>query len=109
MLGEASHGSAEFYSVRRQISEKLIRDHGFEFIAVEGDWHDCAKLNNYIQAGEGRSAQDIMRRFERWPTWMWANDEAALMIEWMQSYRAGFYGLDVYSLFESMDYVMSYA
>ncbi|MDG0817402.1 erythromycin esterase family protein [Bdellovibrio svalbardensis] len=108
MLGEASHGSAEFYTVRRMISERLIRDHGFDFIAVEGDWPDCQKLHDYIRTGEGKSAKDIMRRFERWPTWMWANDEAATMIEWMQSYQAGFYGLDVYSLFESMDYVMAY-
>lgn len=109
MLGEATHGTAEFYSVRRMISEKLIRDHGFDFIAVEGDWPDCQKLNDYIRTGEGRSAQNIMRQFHRWPTWMWANDETASMIEWMQSFQAGFYGLDVYSLFESMDYVKAYA
>ncbi|MBS1972620.1 MAG: erythromycin esterase family protein [Bdellovibrionales bacterium] len=109
MLGEATHGSAEFYSVRRMISEKLIRDHGFDFIAVEGDWPDCQKLNEYIRTGAGGSAQNIMRQFHRWPTWMWANNETASLIEWMQSFQAGFFGLDVYSLFESMDYVKAYA
>lgn len=109
MLGEATHGTAEFYSVRRMISEKLIRDHGFDFIAVEGDWPDCQKLNNYIRSGEGGTARNIMRQFHRWPTWMWANDETASLIEWMQSFQAGFYGLDVYSLFESLDYVKAYA
>jgi len=109
MLGEATHGTAEFYSVRRMISEKLIREHGFDFIAVEGDWPDCQKLNNYIRTGEGGSAKNIMRQFHRWPAWMWANDETAVLIEWMQSFQAGFYGLDVYSLFESMDYVKAYA
>ncbi|MGZ3798326.1 MAG: erythromycin esterase family protein, partial [Pseudobdellovibrionaceae bacterium] len=107
MLGEASHGTAEFYSVRRMISEKLIQDHGFDFIAVEGDWPDCQKLNEYIHGG-GKSAMDVMRQFQRWPTWMWANEEVASLIEWMQNYQAGFYGLDVYSLFDSLDYVQTH-
>ncbi|HEY8269389.1 MAG TPA: erythromycin esterase family protein [Pseudobdellovibrionaceae bacterium] len=109
MLGEATHGTAEFYDIRRMISEKLIRDHEFDFIAVEGDWPDSQKLNDYIQGkSSSRTAMDIMHHFQRWPTWMWANDEVAALIEWMQNYKAGFYGLDVYSLFESMDYVQSY-
>lgn len=109
MLGEATHGSAEFYAVRRMITERLLRDHDFDFIAVEGDWPDCQKLNNYIRRGEGRTAKQLMRGFQRWPTWMWANDEVAAMIEWMQNYQFGFYGLDVYSLFESMDRVRAFA
>ncbi|WP_374074495.1 erythromycin esterase family protein [Bdellovibrio bacteriovorus] len=108
MLGEATHGTEEFYSIRRNISERLIRDHGFKFIAVEGDWPDCQKLNDYIHFDKGESAKHIMREFHRWPTWMWANDETALLIEWMKSYRASFYGLDVYSLFESLDYVIEF-
>ncbi|MBV2169581.1 MAG: erythromycin esterase family protein [Bdellovibrio sp.] len=109
MLGEATHGTAEFYSVRRMISQRLIRDYGFDFIAVEGDWPSCQKFNDYIHHGKGRSAREIMRQFERWPTWMWANDETALLIEWMKEFKSHFYGLDVYSLFESMDYVQAYA
>lgn len=109
LLGEATHGTQEFYNIRRYISERLIQDHGFNFIAVEGDWPDCQKLNDYIQSGQGESAQKIMRQFQRWPTWMWANEETAGLIEWMRNYRASFYGLDVYSLFESLDYVKEFA
>lgn len=108
MLGEATHGTQEFYNIRRHISERLIRDHGFNFIAVEGDWPDCEKLNNYIQTGLGENAQSIMKKFKRWPTWMWANDETASLIEWMKNFKAGFYGLDVYSLFESLDHVIKF-
>ena len=101
MLGEASHGTAEFYNVRRAISERLIKEHGFSFIAVEGDWPDCQKLHDYIQADPTLepklNAEEIMQQFHRWPTWMWANDEVATLIEWMRSFRAGFHGLDVYS------------
>lgn len=110
MLGEATHGTAEFYSLRRMISEKLITEYGFSFIAVEGDWPDCQRLNDYIQGKSNvRTAKDIMRKFHRWPTWMWANDEVAPLIEWMQGLQVGFYGLDVYSLFDSLDYVKRYA
>lgn len=109
LFGEATHGTAEFYSIRRLLSEKLIQNHGFDFIAVEGDWPDCQKLHEYIRSPQGRTAKDVMSEFQRWPTWMWANDEIASLIEWMQNYQAGFYGLDVYSLFDSMDYVMAYA
>ncbi|MEK2646251.1 alpha/beta fold hydrolase [Bdellovibrio sp. BCCA] len=109
MLGEATHGTEEFYSIRRHITERLIQDHGFSFVAVEGDWPDCQKLNDYIHFDKGESAKQIMREFHRWPTWMWANDETALLIEWMKNYHASFYGLDVYSLFDSMDYVIEFA
>jgi len=107
MLGEASHGTEEFYKIRRLISEKLIRDHGFKFIAVEGDWPDCAKLNRYIQSGEGKNARSVMSQFNRWPTWMWANSQTEEMIEFMRGcsnsgLHVGFHGLDVYSLYESI-------
>nr|BFD64694.1 hypothetical protein BdHM001_33750 [Bdellovibrio sp. HM001] len=109
MLGEATHGTHEFYNIRRQISERLIQNHGFKFIAVEGDWPDCQKLNDYIQTGAGGSAREVMKQFHRWPTWLWANDETASLIEWMRNYKAGFYGLDVYSLFESIEHVIKFA
>lgn len=109
MLGEATHGSEEFYKFRRLISERLIEDHGFKFIAVEGDWPDCYKLNHYIQTGEGGNARDIMKQFSRWPTWMWANDQTKILVEWMRGKNAGFYGLDVYSLYDSIDVVKRYA
>lgn len=109
MLGEATHGTQEFYHFRRLISERLIKDHGFNFIAVEGDWPDCMKLNEYIQYGRGRNARDLMMQFHRWPTWMWANEETATLVENLKVNKTGFFGLDVYSLFESMDYVNAYA
>lgn len=108
MLGESSHGTQEFYQLRSQISERLIKDHGFKFIAVEGDWPDAYRLNKYIQAGEGENAQSVLMQNHRWPTWMWANEEIAKLAEWMKVHKAGFYGLDVYSLFESIDAVVNY-
>lgn len=108
MLGESSHGTEEFYQLRRQISQRLIEDHGFKFIAVEGDWPDAYRLHKYIQTGEGGYAKNVLMHNHRWPTWMWANEEIVKLAEWMRTHRAGFYGLDVYSLFESIDEVVSY-
>ena len=108
MLGEASHGTQEFYQVRRIISQRLIREHGFKFIAVEGDWPDAYRLNKYIRTGEGGSAKNVLMRNHRWPTWMWANDEIEKLAEWMRNMGSGFYGLDVYSFFESIDEVVSF-
>lgn len=110
MLGESSHGTEEFYSIRRYISENLMKHYGFKFIAVEGDWPACQKLNQYIQGNtRERSATEIMHKFERWPTWMWANHETARLIETMKKLKTEFYGLDVYSLFESIDSVNEWA
>src|SRR5438034_283159 len=77
LLGEASHGTAEFYNWRRTISQRLICEKGFSFIAVEGDWPDCYRVNRYVKGiagGEG-SAREVLHAFSRWPTWMWANEE----------------------------------
>lgn len=108
MLGESSHGTEEFYQLRSQISKRLIKDHGFKFIAVEGDWPDADRLNKYIQTGKGGSAKSVLQHNHRWPTWMWANEEIVNLAEWMRNNKAGFYGLDVYSLFESIDEVVNY-
>ncbi|MEJ7680670.1 MAG: erythromycin esterase family protein [Segetibacter sp.] len=90
----------------------------FNFIAVEGDWPDCYKINKYIKQDfdEGKKASDLLQTFDRWPTWMWANWEISALTEWLQlhnqslpkSQKAGFYGLDVYSLWESLDAIMKY-
>lgn len=111
MLGESSHGTHEFYDWRRVISEQLILKHGFRFIAVEGDWPPSWKLNDFIQGSAGLDAREALRPFHRWPTWMWANRETMDLAEWMRSFnanaapeeRVNFYGLDIYSLFESID------
>jgi len=118
LLGEASHGTSDFYTWRDRISRRLITEKGFDFIAVEGDWPDCYLLNRYVKGrpSGGDSARDVLRGFDRWPTWMWANEEVVELAEWLRSHnegvdderRVGFYGLDVYSLWESMDVVTRY-
>ena len=118
LLGEASHGTHEYYEWRRRISERLIREKEFSFIAVEGDWPDCYALNRYAKdlPDAGSNAREVAHTFSRWPTWMWANKEVVGLIEWLRDYnqdlhpeqRVGFYGLDVYSLWESMEAVVRY-
>ena len=110
MLGEATHGTKEFYSIRREISKKLIQNHGYNFIAVEGDWPDCYKLNDYINSKENHDPKEFVRKqFHRWPTWMWANEEIPPLVNWMKKMQKGaFYGLDVYSLFESLEEIKSH-
>jgi erythromycin esterase len=117
-LGEASHGTHEYYTWRAWITRKLIKEKGFQFVAVEGDWPDCYQLNRYIKnySYAGKSSFDVLKQFNRWPTWMWANWEVAALTDWMYNYnkplsadkKAGFYGLDVYSLWESMNSIMKY-
>lgn len=116
MLGEASHGTHEFYTWRSHLSRELIKKKGFNFIAVEGDWPDLFALNGYVQDGAGgaTSAREVLHHFDRWPTWMWANWEVAALGEWMKEYNAtasspvGIYGLDVYSLWDSLTSVIRY-
>ena len=120
LLGEASHGTSEYYTWRAQLSKRLILEKGFSFIAVEGDWPDCYRVNRYVKRypGSGANAFEVLHAFERWPTWMWANREIVELAEWMRRYndqrrvpderKVGFYGLDVYSLWDSMRAVVEY-
>jgi erythromycin esterase len=118
LLGEASHGTADYYTWRARISQRLIEEKGFTFIAVEGDWPDCYRVNRYVKRfpDAGESAHEVLRSFARWPTWMWANEEVAELAEWLRWHnagrpeeeQAGFYGLDVYSLWDLLYQVMSY-
>lgn len=118
LLGEASHGTHEYYTWRSYISQWLIREKGFRFIAVEGDWPDCYQLNRYIKnySYAGKNSLDVLRQFNRWPTWMWANWEISALAEWLYAYnkplpdsrKIGFYGLDVYSLWESIEAIINY-
>lgn len=118
LLGEASHGTSEFYTWRTEISKRLIEERGFSFIAVEGDWPDCYRVNRYVKGlpDSGKNAEEVLHAFERWPTWMWANREVVDLAEWMRSHNdkvrrdkhVGFFGLDVYSLWESMRAVVEY-
>lgn len=110
MLGEATHGTKEYYQLRREITQRLIRDHGFSFVAVEGDWPDCRKLTDLINRGAANARESVKRSFHRWPTWMWANEEIPPLIEWMAKEKKGaFFGLDVYSLFESLEAIKEMA
>lgn len=118
MLGEASHGTHEFYTWRAEISRRLIEEKGFNFIAVEGDWPDCYKINRFVKGYKdaGDDVENILKDFDRWPTWMWGNWEVAALAEWMREHndsltsnkKVGFYGLDVYSLWDSMKAMMHY-
>lgn len=118
MLGEASHGTHEYYTWRTHISKRLIEEKGFNCIAVEGDWPDCYRLNRFVKGYDidDKSAFKVLHSFNRWPTWMWANWETAALAGMLHKHNAllpankkvGFYGLDVYSLWESMQSIMDY-
>jgi erythromycin esterase len=116
LLGEASHGTAEYYLWRAALSRRLIAERGFSFVAVEGDWPDCFRVNRWVKnrADHELTAVDVLSRYERWPRWMWANEEVASFLAWLREHNAGsgagvgFYGLDVYSLWESMHAVIGY-
>ncbi len=118
LLGEASHGTHEYYTLRTAISKRLITEKGFSFIAVEGDWPDCYRLNRFIKGypDSGGSAMEVLHAFNRWPTWMWANWEIVALAEWLRNFntgkpsnkKIGFYGLDVYSLWESLEAIIGY-
>ena len=118
LLGEASHGTHEFYRERARITKRLIADHGFTVVAVEGDWPDAYRVNRYIRgAPEDPDAERALRGFRRFPTWMWRNADVLDFVGWLrehnenlppQAHRAGFYGLDLYSLGASMEAVIDY-
>lgn len=118
LLGEASHGTSEYYAWRAEITKRLISEMDFNLIAVEGDWPDCYKLNQYIKhAGHADdTAVKILNAFSRWPTWMWANWEIVALSEWLRAHNGkqpqaemvGFFGLDVYSLWDSLGEVLHY-
>ena len=160
LLGEASHGTSEFYRWRARLTARLVDDYGFDLVAVEGDWTDCYDVNRYVTGGADRrrskdggagfrdderhlsnqegppnertmsnasrepaettppgGALDVLDGFDRWPTWMWANWEVVEFVDWLRRVNddrsdeensVGFYGMDVYSLFESMAAVIEY-
>ncbi|TWD48103.1 erythromycin esterase [Arthrobacter sp. AG367] len=111
-LGEASHGTQEYYHWRALLSRRLIEEYGFTWIGVEGDWPDCWRINRWVrgESGQEMDARRLLAGFERWPTWMWANHEVAEFLTWLREWnlrlpehqRTGFYGLDVYSLWDSL-------
>ena len=118
LLGEASHGTHEFYDHRARITQRLIREKGFHAVAVEADWPDAYRLNRYVRyAGADRNANEALSDFERFPIWMWRNTVVRDFIEWLrkeneqrsaESPHTGFYGLDLYSLNASIRAVLGY-
>src|SRR3982751_6602113 len=104
LLGEASHGTSEFYRARAAISRHLIEKHGFTIVAAGGGWRDAATLGRYVRHRRPREGE--LRAFERFPTWMWRNKDVDGFIRWMRAHNedrayermAGFYGLDLYNL-----------
>jgi erythromycin esterase-like protein len=114
LLGEASHGTSEFYRARAAISRRLIERHGFNIVAVEADWPDAATVDRYVRHREPRAGE--FRAFERFPTWMWRNREFDGFIRWLRTHNeqrayeqmCGFYGLDLYNLSGSMRAVIDF-
>jgi len=115
LLGEASHGTSEFYRARAAITKRLIEEHGFNIVAVESDWPDGAAVDRYVRHRPSRMAAEPP--FQRFPTWMWRNTDFAEFIKWLHNYnhnipelekRVGFYGLDMYSMRESIAQVLDY-
>ena len=120
LIGEASHGTHEFYRERAVITKRLIAEKGFSAVAVEADWPDAYRINRFVRgASDDREAADALAGFERFPTWMWRNADVLDFVGWLRSYnddlpalgdrpKAGLYGLDLYSLRASMDAVVDY-
>jgi erythromycin esterase-like protein len=112
LLGEASHGTHEFYCERAEITKRLIAEKNFSAVAVEADWPDAYRLNRYVRgASDDVDAVEALADFRRFPTWMWRNTVVVEFIEWLRAYnevlppgaeKVGFYGLDLYSLHASM-------
>lgn len=133
LLGEASHGTSEYYYWRKKISQELIQNHDFSFIAVEGDWAPLHKVNQYVKhlsndnllndeligeelTGGELTGRQILKTFDRWPVWMWSNEEFLELVEWLRDYnrdlpleeRVGVYGKDVYGIESSAPELIEY-
>jgi erythromycin esterase-like protein len=118
LLGEASHGTHEYYTWRALVTRRLIEEHGFSFVAVEGDWPDCDRVDRSVRGDPAAPADPraALMTFDRWPTWMWANEEVVDFCRWLRDHnagldaadRVGFHGLDVYSLWESLREILTW-
>ena len=115
LLGEATHGTSEFYRMRTRITTELVMRRGFNIVAIEGDWPDAAHVDHHVRALDFPLRDDST--FTRFPTWMWRNREVVELIAWLKSHnelikdpqwRVGFHGLDLYSLYKSLDAVLHY-
>jgi erythromycin esterase-like protein len=118
LIGEATRGTHEFYRERAQITKRLIREKGFAAVAVEADWPDAFRVNHYVR-GRGNDAEaiDALDGFKRFPSWIWRNADVLDFVGWLRNHndsmphvkpKIGFYGLDLYSLYSSMEAVVAY-
>lgn len=119
LIGEASHGTHEFYQERMRITRRLIEEKNFSAVVVEADWPDAYRVNRYVRGqGTDQNAETALGDFKRFPRWMWRNDVVLQFVEWLRKHnqqarqqdkvQAGFYGMDLYSLHRSMDAVIEY-
>lgn len=118
LMGEATHGTREFYRLRADLTRRLIEDHGFDAVAIEADWPDALRASQWVQGGgPDGSADQALRGFQRFPQWMWRNPEVVRFLDWLRAHntarpaaeaRVGFFGLDLYSLRSSMQEVLRY-
>lgn len=117
LIGEASHGTHEFYRIRAAITKALIQTKGFTAVAVEADWPDAWRVNRYVHGdGNDQDAEQALGGFKRFPQWMWRNADVLDFVGWLRAHnderpaerRTGFYGLDLYSLHSSMEAVIAY-
>ena len=118
LVGEASHGTHEFYRERAQITKRLIQEKGFTAVAVEADWPDAYRVNRYVRGfSDDRESVDALADFKRFPAWMWRNADVLDFVGWLRAYndtvtasssKVGFYGLDLYSLHASIHAVLTY-
>jgi erythromycin esterase-like protein len=118
LIGEASHGTHEFYRERAQITKRLIKEKGFTAIAVEADWPDAYRINRYVRGvSNDADAVEALSGFKRFPAWMWRNADVLDFVGWLRTYnddlpasatKVGFYGLDLYSLHTSIEAVLTY-
>ncbi|MFO7892722.1 MAG: protein-L-isoaspartate(D-aspartate) O-methyltransferase [Longimicrobiales bacterium] len=117
LIGEASHGTSEFYRLRARISRELIERHDFDFVAVEADWPDASEIDAYVRHDPGERPD--RKPFQRFPQWMWANEEVMEFVHWLRQHNAegpaqnpgtmtGFHGLDLYSMHASIEAVLEY-
>jgi protein-L-isoaspartate(D-aspartate) O-methyltransferase len=112
LIGEATHGTSEFYALRAHVTKALIRARGFTIVAAEADWPDAARVDRWVR-GRPAAPRPEWQAFARFPVWMWRNHEVLAFVEWLREWNAshapaGFYGLDLYSLYRSIRLVLEY-
>jgi protein-L-isoaspartate(D-aspartate) O-methyltransferase len=122
LLGESTHGTSEFYRLRATITRRLIEKHGFNFVAVESDWPDAERVDGYVRSNTTLASTAFpWAPFERFPNWMWRNQEVSTFVDWLREFNdeevvrkdrreraVGFHGLDLYSMYTSMRVVVRY-